>query len=66
MSEHWNDWESTRGRWVEILKCQIEKVTLDQKGALTKLKRWEWLRGKEREIGIGGRIELPFLCGHST
>lgn len=51
---------------MEILKCRIEKVTLDQKGALTKFKRWEWLRGKEREIGIGGRIELPFLCGHST
>lgn len=31
VSEHWNDWVSTRGWWVEILKCQIEKVTLDQK-----------------------------------
>lgn len=51
---------------MEILKCQIEKVTLDQKGALTELKWWEWLHGKEREIGIGGRIELPFLRGHST
>ena len=30
------------------------------------LERWEWVRGKERETGIGGRIEFPLLRGYST
>lgn len=38
VSEHWNDWVS-EGWWVEILKCQIEKVTLDQK------EHWRCLNG---------------------
>ena len=30
VSEHWNDWVSMRGRWGEILKCQIEKLAPTQ------------------------------------
>lgn len=56
-----NDWMTRTGPLVEIFKCRFEKVTLDQKGALSALKWWEWHNRMKRETDIGGKIEFSFF-----
>lgn len=49
------------GPLVVIFKCQVEKVTLDQKGALYQLLSvGNGINRIKRETGIGGKIEFSF------
>lgn len=58
---------------MKILKCQVQKVTLDQKGALSALKWWEchrfWWQNRIsfplwliKALSMGSRVDLIKEC----